>query len=643
VGLTSPECRVADPAFNGTKLAAAFDELHSGGCDIALSPEMSLSAYTLGDLVYQRALLDAVLASLKSLVSASVGRRMLCVVGAPLLITGRIFNCAVVFADGRILGVVPKTYLPNTGEFYEKRTYTSGRGVVGETLALCEQQAPFGTDLLFCGGDLPNLQVGIEICEDLWAVEPPSSRQALAGATLLLNLSASNELTGKYAYRRELIRQQSARCLAAYAYVSSGPGESTMDMVFGGYGAICENGSLLAEQGRFSFTTTTLAVEVDIERRVHERTHSTSFMDIAAPSVRRVFFQVRPACGMGPLVGRVVPKFPFIPVNEQLRAEHCEEIFSIQVAALSKRLKHTGISRVVIGVSGGLDSTLALLVALRTAETLELPRSQIVAVTMPGFGTTSRTLENANYLCSKLSIECRNIDIKPAVLQHFADIGHPSGQHDVVFENSQARERTQILMDIANKQSALVLGTGDLSESALGWCTFNGDHMSMYHVNVGVPKTLVRNMIDWCACALFSGDVSDVLRDICDTPISPELLPSGHDGRIVQRTEETLGPYVLHDFFLYYVLRYQFSPTKVLYLAREAFGDEYSPAALEQWLRIFYQRFFDSQFKRSCMPDGPKVGSVSLSPRSHWRMPSDASADAWLSQLGAAAQKGEVT
>ncbi len=639
VGLTSPECRVADPAFNGAGLAAAFDALHTRGCDVALSPELSISAYTLGDLVYQGVLLDTVLATLDMLVSASIGRRMLCVVGAPLRVSSRIYNCAVVYADGCILGAVPKTYLPNTGEFYEKRTYTSGRVTVGETVTLCGQQVPFGTDMLFCARGWPYLQVGIEICEDLWAVEPPSGRQALAGATLLLNLSASNEIIGKLAYRRELVRQQSARCLAAYAYVSSGPGESTTDMVFGGYGAICENGSLLAEQSRFNFTTTTLAVDIDIESLVNERAHSTSFMDVAAPSVRRIPFEVDSGDKPGPLVGRLVAKYPFIPDNSQRRTEHCAEIFSIQVAALAKRLKHTSTDRIVIGVSGGLDSTLALLVALRTVEMLALPRSCILAVTMPGFGTTSRTLENAVHLCAELSIECRRIDIRPAALQHFQDIGHPPEQHDIVFENSQARERTQLLMDIANRESALVLGTGDLSESALGWCTFNGDHMSMYHVNVGVPKTLVRAMIDWCACVLFSGSAASVLRDICDTPISPELLPAGDDGSIVQRTEESVGPYALHDFFLYQVLRHQFAPSKVLYLANAVFGDEYSPAVIERWLRVFYERFFSSQFKRSCMPDGPKVGSVALSPRADWRMPSDASVSAWLLDLVATVHK----
>jgi NAD+ synthase (glutamine-hydrolysing) len=440
---------------------------------------------------------------------------------------------------------------------------------------------------------------------------------------------------GKFQYRRELLRQQSARCIAAYAYVSSGPSESTTDTVFGGYGAICENGSLLAELDRFQFSTTALAVDVDIERLVNERTHSASFMEVAASRFRRVFFDAELIAKPGPLAGRVVSKYPFIPSDVKRRSEHCEEIFAIQVAAFAKRLRHTCCKRVVIGVSGGLDSTLALLVAIRTVALLGLSRSCILAVTMPGFGTSSRTLKNITQLCTELSLECQRIDIKPAVMQHFSDIDHSPQNHDIVFENSQARERTQLLMDIANKESALVLGTGDLSESALGWCTFNGDHMSMYHVNVGVPKTLVRYMVEWCAGELFSGSAAALLLDICNTPISPELLPADNEGSILQKTEEYVGPYALHDFFLYYVVRHQFSPAKVLYLAGQAFGDEYPPDAVARWLRVFYQRFFANQFKRSSVPDGPKIGSVSLSPRADWRMPSDGSAAAWLAAIDA--------
>jgi NAD+ synthase (glutamine-hydrolysing) len=634
VGIVSPECRVADPAFNGERLAVAFDELHSQGCAVALSPEMGLSAYTLGDLVYQSTLLEAVLNSLESLVSASVGRNMLCVAGSPLRIANRIYNCAIVFANGQILGVVPKICLPNTHEFYDKRFFATGRGIVGETISLNGQEVPFGIDLLFCARDRPDLQVGIEICEDLWGVEPPSGRQALAGATLLLNPSASNEVLGKYAYRRDLLRQQSARCLAAYAYVSSGPGESTTDTVFGGYGAICENGSILAEIGRFHFSTEILVVDVDIEHLVNERLHSAAFMDEAVTTMRRITFEVgAKTIGSSKLVGRTVSKYPFIPVDVQRRTEHCEEIFAIQVAALSKRLKHTLCERVVIGVSGGLDSTLALLVAIRAFELLGLSRFGIVAVTMPGFGTTGRTYNNAIQLCAELSLECRQIDIRPAVLQHFHDIGHTEKDRDVVFENSQARERTQVLMDIANKESAIVLGTGDLSESALGWCTFNGDHMSMYHVNVGVPKTLVRYMVHWCAQTQFGPKIAKLLLDICDTPISPELLPAGDDGQIAQITEEQVGPYALHDFYLFHVVRNHFSPLKVLYLANQAFGDQYDLSEIKHWLRVFYQRFFGSQFKRSSVPDGPKVGSVALSPRADWRMPSDASVSAWIAAV----------
>jgi NAD+ synthase (glutamine-hydrolysing) len=604
---------------------------------------MGLSAYSLGDLVYQATLLDTVLASLESLVSDSVGSQMLCIVGAPLCVAGRIYNCAIAYSDGHILGAVPKTYLPNTGEFYEKRFYSSGRGIVGAIIKVCGQQVPFGTDLLFCASNWLDLQVGIEICEDLWAVEPPSGRQSLAGATLLLNPSASNEVLGKFAYRRELICQQSARCLAAYAYVSCGPGESSTDTVFGGYGAICENGLLLAELDRFQFSTTLLTVDIDIELLVHERMHSTAFMEVATTPMRRVSFDADLKSNSAPLAGRIIPKYPFIPSEVVRRTEHCEEIFSIQVAAFAKRFKHTRSERVVIGVSGGLDSTLALLAAIRTLDLLGLPHSRILAVTMPGFGTTNRTFENVRQLCAELALECRQIDIRPAVLQHFNDIGHLSQNHDIVFENSQARERTQLLMDIANKELGIVLGTGDLSESALGWCTFNGDHMSMYHINIGVPKTLVRYMIEWCAKELFSGTTAAILLDICNTPISPELLPAGDDGKILQITEEHIGPYALHDFFLYHAVRHQFSPAKLLYLADQAFKNEYTPEEVKQWLRVFYQRFFAAQFKRSSLPDGPKVGSVALSPRADWRMPSDASASAWLTAIESSADLKSAT
>lgn len=635
VGIVSPECRVANPDYNVSRINEAFSELHMEGCLVALSPEMGVCGYTIGDLVYQDLLLEAVLSSLAKLVFSSTGVHMLCVVGAPLRVLGRIYNCAVVYSQGRVLGVIPKTYLPNTGEYYEKRTYASGRGVTGQTIELFGERVPFGTDVLFRAEEWPDLQIGVEICEDLWAVEPPSSRQALAGATLLLNLSASNEVLGKAEYRRALICQQSARCLAAYAYVSSGLGESTTDMVFGGYGAVVENGAILGELDRFGYGTSALAVDVDIEKVLHERSHSTSFMDLGAPSMRTIPFRIDPVSKPRPLAGRIVGKFPFIPSDASRRDQHCEEIFEIQVRALLTRLKYSRAERVVIGVSGGLDSALALLVAVRTFDLLALPRSNVIAVTMPSFGTTNRTRDNASRLCRMLSVDFRTIDITTSVLQHFSDIGHSIDKHDIVFENSQARERTQVLMDLANKESALVLGTGDLSEAALGWCTFNGDHMSSYHVNSGVPKTLVQYIVRWCSNTCFVGPTSEVLEDICDTPISPELLPLNAEGDVVQRTEDSIGPYVLHDFFLYYAIRHHFSPLKVLYLAEQAFEGEFEPDAIRGWLRVFYQRFFTSQFKRSSVPDGPKVGSVALSPRADWRMPSDAEVSAWLSTLDA--------
>lgn len=634
VGISCPECHVADPRFNSAQISKAFNELHVAGCAIALTPELGLSAYTIGDLVYQNTLLDKVLFSLGDLIKQSVGRSMLCVVGAPLrLAGGQLYNCAVAYSNGIIRGVVPKTFLPNTGEFYDGRFFSSGRHSFLNEISLLGQAVPFGTDLLFYAEEWPDVQIGIEICEDLWVVEPPSGKLSLAGANLLLNLSASNEILGKFAYRRDLVRMQSARCVAAYVYVSSGPGESSSETVFSGYGSICENGLLLGELNRYNFSTSYLACDIDIDRLVNERAQSTSFRNVPKINVRRIAFPIKKVTSKEPLINRQINRYPFIPFDADQRSDHCSEIFSIQVAGLTKRLKHVGSKRIVIGISGGLDSTLALLVACKTVDAIGLDRSQILAVQMPGLGTTSRTHENADSLSRKLNVTQRNVDICKAIYQHFEDINHPVDQYDVVYENSQARERTQILMDVANAESGIVLGTGDLSESALGWCTFNGDHMSMYHVNIGVPKTLVKHLVQWCASSLFDEDVGLVLRDICDTPISPELLPADIEGTISQMTEITIGPYILNDFFLYYSIRHQFSPKKILFLATQAFQDEFSKEELVGRLKAFYRRFFSNQFKRSSMPDGPKIGSVALSPRSDWRMPSDASVNAWIQEI----------
>ncbi len=579
--------------------------------------------------------------------------RCAAVVGLPLEVDGKLYNCAVLIAGWQVVGVVPKAHLPTTNEFYEERWFTPGALATASHVRIddLDTAVPFGADLLFearrFGG--PSVRVGVEICEDLWAVQPPSGDLALAGATLLLNLSASNELLGKVEYRRDLVRQQSARCLAAYCYAGAGPGESTTDTVWGGHSLIAENGAVLAETERFQFSTQMAVADVDVQRLVHERLRNSTF-SASQPSraLRVVEFglegdEALVATGtlFGPaLVRPQLSRTPFVPADPQRRADSCREIFAIQSTGLAKRLQHTGLRRVTIGVSGGLDSTLALLVAARAFDVLKLPRGGIVAITMPGFGTTQRTRSNAVLLAEALAVTLRTVSIADAVRQHFQDIGHDETLHNVIYENAQARERTQILMDVANQVGGLVVGTGDLSELALGWLTYSGDHMSMYHVNAGVPKTLVRYLIEWVADEEWSGHRAEaVLRDIIATPITPELLPLGAGGALEQKTEDAIGPYELHDFFLYQVVRCGFGPAKVFVLARQAFADAYSAQEILRWLEVFYRRFFGQQFKRSAMPDGPKVGSVALSPRGDWRMPSDASARLWLDELQAVVEQ----
>ncbi len=649
VGVISPELRVADVDFNVGAIVAALRAAASQGCRLALFPELCVTGYSCGDLFYQAALLSRAEAALGVLADATLDSGCAAVVGLPLPVDGKLYNCAALLAGGRLHGVVPKTYLPTTNEFYEERWFTPGPLASAQHIHVAgfDQAVPFGVDLLFAAVGFPGLTIGVEICEDLWAVQPPSGEQALAGATLLLNLSASNELLAKVEYRRELVRQQSARCLAAYCYAGAGPGESTTDTVWAGHSLIAENGALLAETERFRFDTQMAVADVDVQRLVHERLRNSTFSaSRAGRPFRRISFDLpgetngvaeRPE---GPsLIRPQLSRTPFVPADPQRRAASCREIFAIQAVGLAKRLRHTGLQRVTIGVSGGLDSTLALLVTARAFDLLGLPRAGIVAITMPGFGTTQRTKNNAVLLAEALGVTLRTIPIDAAVRQHFADIGHDENLHDVVYENAQARERTQILMDVANQIGGLVVGTGDLSELALGWLTYSGDHMSMYHVNAGVPKTLVRYLIDWVADEAWSGPAAIVLRDIIATPITPELLPLAADGALAQKTEDAIGPYELHDFFLYQVARQQFSPAKVLVLARQAFAGSYSDAEILRWLEVFYRRFFSQQFKRSAMPDGPKVGSVALSPRGDWRMPSDASAAVWLHELAALAEQ----
>ncbi len=692
VAVITPELRVADVAFNTQAIITALARAAARGCRLALFPELSITGYSCADLFDQALLLDAALAALTPLAAAAAEHDIAAIVGLPLPVAGKLYNCAAFLAGGTVQGIVPKTFLPTTGEFYEARWFASATQAVATSVVIGGETVPLGRDLLFAAANLPQAVFGIEICEDLWAVNPPSGDLALAGATILLNPSASNELLGKEAYRRDLVRQQSARGLAAYLYAGSGPNESTTDVVWAGHSLIAENGVILAETTRFQFTTQMALADIDVQRLVHERLRNSTYaasranrtmrtiaFDLPDPEsppvkhsavVKNVKYEETeesaPPGADGPrktspagsegvpredarypsetgtpwanfptLLRPQLSRMPFVPADLARRAEHAREIFNIQLTGLAKRLKHTGITRVTIGVSGGLDSTLALLVTAKAFDGLGLPRTGIVAISMPGFGTTTRTRGNAARLAEALGVTLRTIPINEAVRQHFRDIGHDEDVHDVTYENAQARERTQILMDVANQVGGLVVGTGDLSELALGWATYNGDHMSMYHVNAGVPKTLVRYLVEWTADAEFSGETSAVLRDIVATPITPELLPLDANGALEQKTEETIGPYALHDFFLYYTVRFQFAPHKVFVLARQAFAGDYPDAVILRWLEVFYRRFFSQQFKRSAMPDGPKVGSVALSPRGDWRMPSDASSALWLADVKA--------
>ena len=639
----SPELRVADVAFNTQAILVALDRAAAQGCQVVVFPELSVTGYSCGDLFYQALLLQETRTALSTIAAATATLGLAAVVGLPLELGGRLFNCAAFLAEGRVRGVVPKSCLPNTNEYYEERWFTPAEHRTSDVIEIEGAVVPFTPDLLFSLNGFPGCVLGVEICEDLWSVNPPSGGLALAGATVLLNPSASVELLGKVEYRRDLVRQQSARCLAAYLYAGSNPGESTTDVVFGGHSLIAENGSILVETERFQFTTQMAIADVDVQRMIHERLKSNAFSAAGRKQAHTtVTFNLSNLAQPAPapvLARPALSPTPFVPADPTQRAKHCQEIFTIQSIGLAKRLKHTGSKNVTLGLSGGLDSTLGLLVIIRAFDILGLDRAGIVTVTMPGFGTTARTRNNAEHLAGLLGIPLRKIPIVDAVQQHFRDIGHDPKLYNVTFENSQARERTQILMDIANQIGGFVVGTGDLSELALGWATFNGDHMSMYHVNAGVPKTLVRYLIEWSADSEFTGEVAAVLRDIAATPITPELLPLDENEALQQETEVTIGPYLLHDFFLFNVVRFGFTPRKVFFLAQQAFADKYTPAEILPWLTLFYQRFFAQQFKRSAMPDGPKVGSVALSPRGDWRMPSDASSALWRQDLEALRQE----
>lgn len=632
VAAAVPRVKIADCKYNAGQLESLIAIADGKGVQIITFPEMCITAYTCGDLFGQQLLLEEAEMGLMQILNNTRQLDIISILGMPIAVNSTVINAAVVIQKGKILGVVPKTYLPNYKEFYEQRWFTSALQVAEDNVRLCGQIVPMGTNLLF---ETSDTTFGIEICEDLWSTIPPSSTLALQGAEILFNLSADNEGIGKHSYLRSLISQQSARCIAGYVFSSCGFGESTTDVVFAGNGLIYENGSELAHNKRFSLEEQLVISEIDVERLRAERRINTTFAASkgTVPSGKKPLRITTEFVNSKELnLTRTFDMHPFVPQGETLN-ERCEEVFSIQVAGLAQRLVHTGAKTAVIGISGGLDSTLALLVCVRTFDKLELPRKNIIGVTMPGFGTTDRTYHNALSLMKSLGITIREISIKEACIQHFKDINHDINIHDVTYENSQARERTQILMDIANQTWGMVIGTGDLSELALGWATYNGDHMSMYGVNGSVPKTLVKYLVKWVAENDIDEESRITLLDIVETPISPELIPADENGEIQQKTEDLVGPYELHDFFLYYFMRFGFRPSKIYYLANIAFKDIYDEETIKKWLSTFFRRFFNQQFKRSCLPDGPKVGSISISPRGDWRMPSDASSATWLKEI----------
>ena len=621
----TPKIKVADTKYNAELILDMMKESTRQGAKIVVFPELCLTGYTCQDLFLQECLLQGAKDALMKLVKESASLDAIFFVGLPFEILGKLYNVAAVFSHGEVLGLVPKSYLPNYNEFYEARHFVSGAELATEVVLPDGSCVPADRDLLFVCEQMPKLRIGVELCEDLWTPNPPSISHALAGASVLVNLSASNELTGKDSYRRELVSGQSARLLAAYIYASAGEGESTQDLVFSGHNIIAENGQILAESKRFGHGI--LYSEIDVERLCAQRRRMTTFVTEDQTHTEILFsLKIEET-----KLTRLIDPAPFVPTDRQNREKRCDEILMIQAMGLKKRLEHTG-ANAVVGISGGLDSTLALLVTVRAFDLCGRDHKEITAVTMPGFGTTDRTYDNAVKLIQSLGAEFVEVDICQAVNVHFSDIGQDPSVHDVTYENSQARERTQILMDIANKKNALVIGTGDLSELALGWATYNGDHMSMYAVNASVPKTLVRHLVRYYADTCEDKQLSDTLYDVLDTPVSPELLPP-EDGKISQKTEDLVGPYELHDFFLYYMLRQGFSPAKIYRLAKIAFAGTYEDAFILKWLKTFCRRFFAQQFKRSCLPDGPKVGSVAVSPRGDLRMPSDACATLWMEEL----------
>ncbi len=651
-GTAVPRLKVANCDFNAQGIIDSMVQAEASKIKVLVFPELSIAGYTCGDLFHQAPLRESALAAVARILEATVSKFSGVVfVGCPLVVRDRLFNCAIVMRGGKILGVVPKTYLPNYKEFYERRWFSPAEDSEDTEITLFGQTVPFGTDLLFAASDVPGLIIGVEICEDLWVPVPPSSLQALAGATMLVNLSASNELIGKEGYRKQLVFNQSARCLAAYVYASCGTGESSTDIVFSGHCLIAENGVELAENRRFERESVLVFSDVDMDRIAIDRLRTGSFADnrriVGVTNFRVQSFKLEP--NKAPVqLSRRVDAHPFVPAGKERLNERCHEIFQIQVAGLSKRLEHVNPDQVSIGVSGGLDSTLALLVLAKAFQNLGWKNARIQGLTMPGFGTTKRTKGNAHALMDALGVSAREIDIRPLCFAEMKALSHkpfglaidsmeldafnnsltelPAGSQDLVFENVQARQRTALLMN-----TGFTIGTGDVSELALGWCTYNADHMSMYNPNVSIPKTLVRFLVKWAAENEFDGEVRKILLDVAATEISPELLPAGKDGKIAQKTESSVGPYELTDFFLYNLLRFGFAPEKILYLALQAkFDTVYSNDEIRKWLKLWLKRFFFQQYKRSCLPDGPKVGSISLSPRGDWRMPTDADPAMWL-------------
>lgn len=629
-----PRVKIADPVANAEAIIRLIEQADEAGCNLMVLPELCVTAYTCADLFRMPTLLDAARQACLRIASATAHTGVTVAYGAPLAVGGKLFNCAVIASGGMVRGVVPKSYLPSYSEFYERRWFAPASEATVDSISLGDNVCPFGTDLLF---DVGGVLVAAEICEDLWVPVSPGSLASKAGAVVTVNLSASPESIGKHEYLRGLIASQSARCRCIYAYASAGAAESSTDLVFSGNAMIAEDGRMLCEEARFNRQSVLTYCDADFMRLLSDRQYMQTFGEGAcgAKPYRTV------DCGATMLpdaadgLHRTVDPHPFVPADSARRSQRCREILAIQSAGLVQRLETTGCKAVTIGISGGLDSTLALIVAVMAFDTLGISRKGITGITMPGFGTTHRTHNNASEIMRLLGVDAVEIGIADAVNQHFSDIGHDPAVHDVTYENCQARERTQILMDYANKTGGMVIGTGDLSELALGWCTYNGDQMSMYGVNASVPKTLVRYLVETYARDCESRELSEALLDIVATPISPELIPADENDHITQKTEDLVGPYELHDFFIYHTLRSAFGPEKIYHLALKAFGGKYDAATVKHWLRTFYRRFFNQQFKRSCMPDGPKVGSVCLSPRGDWRMPSDASSALWLQQVDA--------